>query len=247
MRRVLASAVLILMAVAWLVATAVWNRTAIVSRITVTERELPWTYPMDEQAVRLSLDWERRLDAQDARNWLTVDRLRQIGFDLGVPATSPEAGRVYARVHPRRAWVVFELEGETWRAVERRRAVTEPEPAGDRPAASRLIPVDAGLDVAALVERYPDGRHLIAPAWIQLGWVGPGEGGPLVYGSIRDVEPSSLTLPRPFADRLRAMAPPSSSRRDERPDAAPPRPAGPRYEVDLAVGRLGIPWIVDVR
>jgi hypothetical protein len=247
MRRVLASAVLVLLAVAWLVATAVWNRGAVVSRITLSERELPWTFPQDEQAIRLSLDWERRLDPQDARNWLTVDRLRQVGFDLSLPATAPEAGRAYSRVLPRRAWVVFEYDGDAWRAVERRRALTQRETPLDRTAPSRLVPVDVGLNVDLLTARYPGAGHLIVPAWIQLGWAGPGAGGPLVFGSIRSLEPSSVTVPRPFADHLRALAPSSTLSRDARPDAAPIPPPLPRYEVDLAVGRLGIPWVVAVR
>lgn len=246
MTRVYASATLVLLAVAWLVATAVWNRSEVVSRITLTERELPWVSG-DEEAVRLSIDWERRVDPQDARNWLTLDRLRQIGFDLSLPATAVEAERAYSRVLPRRAWIVFEYAGEAWQAGERRRALRAGESADGRPTASRLVPIDVGLDVPVLAERYAEGGHLIVSGWIQIAWVGPGAGGPLVYGFIRSLEPSSFTVPRPLADHLRALRPFTPRPRGMRPDRPPPAPAAPRYEVDLAVGRFGIPWVVEVR
>lgn len=247
MTRIAASAVLVLLAVAWLVGSAVWNRSAVVSRITLTERELPWRFTEDGQPVRLSIDWVRRDEAQEARNWLTSDRLLQLGFDLSLPATSPEAARAYSRALPRRAWVVFEYEGDAWRAVELRRSMRAAEGLDEWHGPSRLVPVDVGLDVQALAERYPQGGHLITPAWIQLSWVGPGAGGPLVYGSIRTLDPPSLTVPRALSSRLRALSPSPRDPIERRPGGAAAAPATPRYEVDLAVGRLGIPWVVDVR
>jgi hypothetical protein len=245
MTRILAAGVPVLLAVFWLVGTAAWNRSAVLARVTLTEHEAPWHAAGAEGPVRVSIDWVRRDDPQDARNWLTPDRLRAIGFNVARPATAPESERAYSRMAPRRAWVVFEYGGEAWQLIERRREL-----ASDRGwrTSSRLVPVDAGPDRRALAERHEGTPHVIVSAWIQMGWVGPGAGGPLVYGFIRAIEPPSITLPRRWAATLRTLAPLPLLPRAMSPEDVPsPLPAAPRYEVDLAIGRLGIPWVEEVR
>ncbi|MDP1572016.1 MAG: DUF4824 family protein [Vicinamibacterales bacterium] len=243
MIRVVVNIIPVLMAVGWLVATGVWNRTEAVARVTLTAREAAWRPGEGTAPSRLSITWEPRADPLDARNWLTDDRLRRLGFDLSMPASAPPAGRVYGRMLPRRAWVVFELDGEAWRAIERRQALAGGDEGGGR-FASRLVPIDAGPDAAELAAKYGEGRHLIIPAWIELQWRGPEAGGPLVYGAIRALDPPSITVPPGLAAHLRALAP-APAAPDRRPGVPPATPA--RYEVEVAVGRLGIPWIVEIR
>lgn len=247
MIRVVTTAVPVLLAVAWLVGAGVWNRSEVLARVTLTEREVPWRSGEGTGPARLWIEWQPRTDPLDARNWLTHDRLRRLGFDLSVPASAPPAARVYRRTLPRRAWVAFELDGDAWRAIERRREVTAGAQDLARARPSRLVPVDAGPDAAEIAAKYGDGRHLILPAWIQLNWVGPGDGGPLVYGSIRALDPPSVVVPRALASRLRALAPTPRAPRLVEPGGEPEPPAAPRYAVDLAVGRSGIPWVEDVR
>jgi len=245
--RVVVNIIPVLLAVGWLVATGVWNRTEAVVRVTLTAREAAWQAGEGTMPPRLWITWEPRADPLDARNWLTYDRLRRLGFDLSVPAAAPSADRIYERMLPRRAWVVFEHDGDAWQAIERRRQLAPGEDGGDRFASSsRLVPVDAGPEAAELAERYGDGRHLIIPAWIELQWVGPETGGPLVYGTIRALDPPSITVPSRLAGYLRALAPAAP----DRPPGTPPAARAvttPRYDVELAVGRLGIPWIVEIR
>lgn len=245
MMRIVVNAVPVLLAIAWLVGAGVWNRGEVLTRVTLTDREAAWRGGGHDEPVRLWIEWQPRAEPLDARNWLTHDRLRRLGFDLSVPAAAPPAARAYQRTLPRRAWVAFELDGDAWRAIERRREVTAPaQQEWRRRLDSRLVPVDAAPAAADLVEKYGDGRHVILPAWIQLNWVGPGAGGPLVYGSIRALDPPSVLVPRALAARLRALSPSAPPLPG---DEAPPPPARPRYEVDLAVGRSGIPWVEDVR
>jgi hypothetical protein len=91
-------------------------------------------------------------------------------------------------------------------------------------AASRLVPVDASSDQETLLARYPT-DHLILRAVIALGYVPPSRGGPVIYGWIRELIPPAITVPRELRGRLTSG----------------------RYDVDLAVGRLGIPYLVDIR
>lgn len=246
MRGILASGALVLAAVGWLAGAALWNRTGAVSRATLTARELRVEAP-GEGPVRLALEWVPRDDPLDARNWLTNDRLLRLGFDLAVPPAAPEAERAYGRMLPRRGWVVFELAGEAWRTETRRRAVSVGDPGARPPTASRLVPIDAGPDWEPLAERYPPGAHLIVAAWIHVGWIGPDAGGPLVYGYIQRLDPAHVVVPPQFADRVREAARRASGEAGAQAGAPVREPAAAPLEVDLVVGRLGIPWVADVR
>jgi hypothetical protein len=250
MIRVVVPAVLTLLVVAGFVGASGCNRSGDPRlTITLTERELalPWTTapaPEDDPGLRLEILVDRRNDPLDARNWLTEDRMRAVGFVLNVPAGAPEAEETYRRLHPRIAWVAFEYGGSTWVEIERRRALRlEKEPYRPVMEQSRLVPVDAAADFDSLRGRYPSG-HLILRAVIGIGFRGPNEGGPLLYGFVRELVPTAVTVPRhlrPVLDgltRLGATAPPG---------AQPHAPVGPRYEADLAIGQLGIPYVRGIR
>jgi hypothetical protein len=203
-------------------------------RITLSEREVPlsWSGVGDKRGVRLRFEYQGRFDPLDARNWLTEERLRALGFVFDVMPSAPEAGDTYRRALPKIAWVAFEFDGERWRDIERRRAL-EPKSAIRFTMSSRLVPVDASLDRETLIARYPGG-HLILRASIRLGYLDPQEKGPLVYGHISNLIPDHVSVPLMLKDRLASL------------------PAGdeertPRYEVDLALGRMGIPYVTDVR
>jgi hypothetical protein len=228
-----------LLVVVAFIALSGWNRSdPPIARLTLTERELPLTsVPADaddDRGIELGLEYARRDDPLDARNWLTDDRLRAIGLDLDVMPSAPEAEDAYTRALPRIAWVAFEYDGEAWRDVERRLALVAPPPRQPdmvRLSPSRLVPVDAAPDAETLIARYPSG-HLILRASIELGYVPPTRKGPLVYGWIRRLTPATVHVPRQFREVLATL---------------PERGEAPRYDVDLVVGRMGIPYIVAIR
>jgi hypothetical protein len=240
MTRIILPGATALLAVVAFIVLAGWNRTGDpLVRLTLTERELQLSHmpPRDADdapGIQLRWDYARRDDPLDARNWLTDDRLRAIGLGLNVMPTAPEAEDTYGRALPRLAWVAFEYEGNAWREVERRRALAPAppkRPGEPRLEASRLVPVDAAPDAATLAARYPSG-HLLLRASIKLGYVPPTQKGPLVYGWIRQVIPATVHVPREFRDVLAALPSPGDA---------------PRYDVDLVVGRLGIPYVAAVR
>jgi hypothetical protein len=245
-RTVIPAAIVLLVVFAYAIANG-FNRSGPVPQsIVLTERELTLPYDDpgdDDQGFQLRFEFEHRSDPLDARNWLTEDRLRAIGFPLHLPAGSPDAAHTYSRAIPRIAWVVFEFGGEAWRAVDARRAL-QPSPVsawrGIEP--TRLVPVDAGPDVETLRSRYGAG-HLILRATIGLTYVPPSNRGPLVYGWIRTLHPSAVTVPRSLRPLLEGL-PRTVQSFTGKPDETL---AAPRFEVELSVGRLGIPYVTGVR
>jgi hypothetical protein len=237
MKRIAVPAAVALLTVVAFITLSGWNRSAPArQQITLSERELRlWnTVPSsngDDSGVQLHIEIQRRDDPLDARNWLTEERLRALGFSFDVAPGAPEAQRAYLRALPRIAWVAFELNGPAWREIERRLALRPdaPERHGTMIEPSRLVPVDASLDVDTLVARYPK-DHLVVRASIELDFLPPANKGPLVFGRIRNVIPSAVTVPREFGDRFlpRGARPPS------------------HYGVELAIGRLGIPYVTGI-
>jgi hypothetical protein len=216
--------------------------------LTLTERELslPWNpspAPEDDPGLQLQIEVDRRTDPLDARNWLTDDRLRALGFALNVPPGAPEAAETYGRVPPRVVWVAFEYAGPAWREIERRRALrTETEVYRARVEPTRLVPVDAAGDVETLRTRYPSG-HLILRAVVGVRFHDARSGGPLIAGYLRELVPTAVTVPRDLRPALDGLAPPVQVASDSGPHG----PIGPRYEADIALGRLGIPYLRAIR
>lgn len=243
MKRIAAPAVTVMIAVAAMVAAGAWNRSGDPQlAIALTERELPLTpFPAatpgeDDPGLRLRIAWEVREDPLDTRNWLPESRLRELGFVFNTPVGAPGAADAYARVPPRLAWVAFEYDGPAWREIERRRALREElEPRHFAMMRSRLVPVDAAAQLETLRVRYPSG-HLILRAVIGLTYIPPENGGPLVHGRLREAIPQTVAVP----GHLREVF-----------DSAGVRSEGgqtrPRYEAELAIGRLGLPYLRAVR
>jgi hypothetical protein len=210
-----------------LVGLAGWNRSAEPSlRLTLSERELPRISSGssgDDPGLQLRFAYESRSEPLDSRNWLTDDRLADLGFPFDVLPTAPDAARLFQHTLPRLGWVVFEFNGERARELERRRAM-EPNPPRFE-GRSRLVPVDAGSSFDALWRRYP-ANHLLARASFRLGYVGPEKNGPIVYGYIVELIPASVTVPRELRPQIEQAT---------------------DYDVDVAVGCLGIPYVVMAR
>jgi len=250
MTRVAIPAMTVLLTIASLVGLNGWNRSAGPRQIIeLTERELRLPFGFDDGLrglrdgvpLELHLQTEDRYEPLDARNWLSEDRLRALGFSLGVPVSSGEASRAYRRVPPRLGWVVFEYDGPAFREIERRRMLEREkqtiEPDRSQPEPTRLVPVDAGPDFDALRARYPSG-HLIARAIIRLNYLGPSDRGPLLYGTIKQIVPSTISVPAHLRETLTSLAP--------RPSTGPDGPhtlVPPRYTAEVASGPLGILYL----
>lgn len=120
--------------------------------------------------------------------------------------------------------------------------------------ASRLVPIDAAPDAAALRARYPDRqRYLILSTVVRLRLFDPDAraGGPALYGEIGLVLPSRLLVPHASRQAFDQLRP--SPGRPQRPAPAggitlAQSPWPPRYRVELIVGRRYRPRIgrVDV-
>lgn len=250
MTRIALPAVTITVVVAAFVGLAGWNRSGDPRLwITLTERELtlPWTADVpsgDDPGLQLRLVINHRSEPLDARNWLSETRLRALGFPLNVPLGDPTAEQAYLDLPARVAWVALEYDGSAWQDIERRASLGRRSEQGrEWREPSRLVPVDAALDFDTLHTKYPTG-HLIVRAVIALSYVDAMHGGPLVYGWVRDIAPPTVTVPknlRPVLDGLSRLEVHAATPPDQQPVVAP------RYEADLAIGRLGLPYIRALR
>jgi hypothetical protein len=248
MTRIAIPAVTLLIVVAGIVGLAGWNRSAEPRQVIgLTERELslPYGYEdglRDGAPLKLNLQIEYRADALDARNWLSEQRLRDIGFTIAVPASAPEAAVTYRRVPPRVAWVALEYDGPLFQAIEQRRALErEKDTWRGQLEPTRLVPVDAAPDFETLRARYPT-NHLIVRAVIALSYLGPSERGPLIYGTVREIVPSTVAVPRRLRDALIGLPP--------RPSTGPDGPhtlVPPRYVADIASGPLGVLYLRAIK
>lgn len=255
MSRLVVAALVLLIAVFGLLGAAVWNRGGAPQFITLTERELglPFTWENgrddDDAELRLRFEWERRTDPQDARAWLTDSKLGEIGFDMLLPVGGPAAESFYGHMLPRVAWAAFELDGPAWRAISQRRQVRAGEGGArfDPRSRSRLVPVDVARDAGALRRRYEGQPVTVMPAVVDVRYDNHPAQGPVVWGWIVRLVSDSVSVPPRLRSRLKGLprrTPPSAAQREgEPPSEVPP----PRYEVDLGVGRLGVPWVVDIR
>ena len=172
-----------------------------------------------------------------------------------------------------RRWLARREEevAEVHRAVERGEqgsqdlAEAERSLAFDRVEASRLFAIDAGLDRDALRQRYPDpARHAVVPATVRLHRIDveeePEDEPPYLTGSVDRILVDQVHVPlrhRPVIEGALAERD-RRNREDTRrltrvagetyhEPALDQRPDPPLYRAELAVGRLGEPWLTSVK
>src|SRR5262249_23537741 len=141
--------------------------------LVLTQRELSvinnWT---ETTGVMLMLDWRHwngdpGNPVTGSTAWFDEQKMRQLGFDLRVPANAPAAERLYAMQSPRHVYVALEYNGPAWeRWWTHYVAYQTGRPAGaageldaqirnEEATMSRLMEIDAGLDPGALRQAHP--------------------------------------------------------------------------------------------
>lgn len=123
--------------------------------------------------------------------WLSIDTLRQVGFDCSVALTDPHADAFYRSQPSRKAFVAGELRDEQ---------------AGALLPTSELTLFDAALDADALRGRYPDAsKTVILPAVLNLRLITAHEGElqPQLTADVSGLS-TQVHVPKPFSDQIRA-------------------------------------------
>jgi hypothetical protein len=220
--------------------------------------------------VRRTARWKRYELPSVDYGWLDRSKLVELGFRIDLDPTHPDAAEHYSNVMPRRAYVVLEYDGKAWnrwisgreeqvrmlrREVEegtaepRVLADAEAVLAIDRTMRSRLFPVDAGVDAAALQRRYSDrGRHAVVAGLLRLKIVQPENGVPTLSGDVLGLVVSRVHVPRKLRRHLEAFLPEETweeveARERRAAESGWPSPTPPRYRANLAVGRRNEPWL----
>jgi hypothetical protein len=249
---------------AFVLAGVAWNRSGVPgSALTLTQRELnlPHAFGLDGErgGVDVALLWrapmrddngEVAYDMHYGRgpDWLDVDKLRELGFDL-------QDGRDAYR-QKREVYVVLELAGASWQAAlaqaQRRldralaRGSADKQDADalksaqealkyEQEKASRLFAVDAGLDAAALRQRHPDGRsHAIVAATVTPS-VTVIEGKTLFSGHIGELSVARISVPHALRGAMEGI------------DRSALDSGRAAFDMDVSWGRRFEPWITAVR
>lgn len=233
-----------------------------------------WQAGREDSGLVLNLNWRMPVaagqeqafhaGAQNAflqANWLDAERLTALGFDLPPLPDDPDE-LAWRRVPPaRELWLALELDGPAYqhslRLVEERVAEAERLLAGNpedgalqsdfshwmdtlreaRETWTRLFVVDADRDAGALRARYPDpARYAVVRGRVRPFMEVAEPAGPRRLewrGYVQGLDVDAIHVPLALRE---VFASPAG---DEETRA--------RYEVTLAWGRRGAPWIVAAR
>jgi hypothetical protein len=238
--------------------------------VTLTERELPlsWSFRHEENT-GVSLHLNVNSDSEEQK-WFDEAKLAELGFDTRLYRES-DRSRVYREL-PRKAYLVFEYDGEAWQrhrqrqleeiedlAVKVREGKLEPEDAENQKKemlfrlsiASHLFSVDAGSDPGVLRQRYADrSRYLILPARVRMmvDWRCHSEeekDEERLCGLVQQILVDELHVPRRLHRELLAL--PEKSRIHPGYTPFDPKdPARVRYRAQVAVGRRLEPWVKGI-
>jgi len=213
---------------AFALAGAAYNRSAVVSRVELTDAEfVRWTTSAEDSGVTLRFNWLEFYFSSDRR--IGEARLREIGFDLPDANAHALSDRLPL---PRKALIVIAIgdpERQQWLddfyAHQTPNTTSEPPP-------SRLIVVDVGGDEASLRSKYADSSHFLILHGVVSASRIARQGGNRWEGRIVSVLPPSVRVPT----EMRAAA-----------SQAHPQEYEPRFSLTLCIGRRGEPWIEGVR
>ncbi len=209
-------------------AGAAYNRSAVVSRVELTDTDLfRWTTSAEDSGLTLRFNWLEFYFSRERR--ITEARLREIGFDLPGTNADPEVDR---RILPRKAFIVLAVgdpERKEW--LDDFYAHQSPNTSPSDPPPSRLIVIDAGLDDQALRAKYSDPSHFLILHGVVSATRYTRASGERWEGQVVSLLPPSVHVPT----EMRAAA-----------SQTHPREYEPRFSLVLCVGRRGEPWVESV-
>ncbi len=234
-----AAAALVLATDAFVLVEAAYNRSgAPVASMQLTERELRLLRPQREStALYLEPQWEERWPShkfEDGPGWFDQAKLEELGYDCRRPVADAVAEASYGAMPAKDAFAVLEYRPDSETGAE------------DRATRSRLFPVDAGRDFAALRAKYADARRfLVVPCVVKLFYTAKWDAntrrfapGAYLRGSVVELQVGSIAAP-PGLERLQNS--------NEYFSTVEGRARGPRYVAVLAYGQNHEPWISSLR
>jgi hypothetical protein len=214
--------------------------------VNLTERELRLVDRGSENtAIALGVTWVDPANAPGAAGWLDREGLARLGFDVSLPVSTEQAGH-YRSQPPRAAYVALEVDGDGWRSYLA--SIPEGPEREEALRGSHLVPVDAGLDRAALRARHPDRRRVLVTRG-SIGLVFRQDAGrpPTLTGRLNVIYPAELSVPGPLRGPLEALAPAPRPRFEPRQAwRGWPLPADPRFSATVTWGRSLEPWLAAV-
>jgi hypothetical protein len=245
------------------------NRSGTDSVLEMTERELRLDASSRENSgvsfqIEVNREWDRALE------WFDRKKLAEVGFDLS--GWKPEENEAVGmkKVLPRRAYVVLELQGDAWklwdekmlRDLEKARQKLKDQKEGDkkdserevkrldwrRTHASRLFPVDVGLDPDALRSRYSDRRrYAVTPAVVNLRYErSPDKTDGKVFGSISEILCDRVTVPLHLQGQLAEFAREPEASWSDFYSGEKTVIKAPRYSAVIKYGKRYEPWVESV-
>jgi len=267
---IIAAMVLIVLVNAVVLLGAFRNRSGADSVLEMTERELRLDISSRENSgvsfrIDVNRDWDKPLE------WFDRRKLTEVGFDLTGWKPNVIDATGTKKILPRRAYVVLEYQGNAWkqwdggmrRDIEKaaRKELREEKEKKDREReivnlewrrthASRLFPVDVGLDPGVLRSRYPDRRrYALAPAVVNLMvryGESPNTGNAKVFGSISEILCDQVTIPLSLQGQLTEFLRKTGVSWSEYYSNEKTAVKSPRYTAVIKFGKRYEPWVESV-
>jgi len=260
----LAAVVVLVISNAWVLTQIAINRSGTPdSQIQMTAREaVYYGSGREDSSVTLRLRWQNPAPqyryvppiAEPFTSWFDLAKLKETGFDVSLAPESPAASRYYQNQRSREIFVALEYDGPAWQNWLNRgepgvafapqfdsRMTPEQRMQVRRETESRLVAVDAGVDAAALRQKYPDRAH--AAILRGLARVVREESpNPYLRGAITSILTESINVPQPLSrvfDGQFSYVPWTYS--GEQIKTQPPP-----YSLTLAIGSRFEPWVASV-
>jgi hypothetical protein len=240
------------------------------SEMELTARELQYYGSRsDDSSVVLMLRWTNTAPEYptgpptDVPGWFDRKKLEELGFDLSVPADSPQAPRYYQNLRSREVFVALEFEGpawEIWLKDREPRLQTETSYGTqvslstrieiERQTTPRLVAIDVARDPAELRRKYPERKRvMILPALVRamLNMNLPASREvparpAYLRGAITRLAIESINVPEPLSRQFDSQ----SSYTPYTYDGKEIKINQPPYAVTLRVGSKYEPWVTDV-
>jgi hypothetical protein len=244
--------------------------------LTERELAMPYRYRMLKENTGLGLQIKCRLEGNNyygygncngMPKWFSREKLIELGFELQPLKEQGDWRRHYAieKELPRKAFIVLEYDGAAYQKTLAKAEQEldaqlqlldnnpDKEEFGNRVKAardrlegeqlyfSRLFAIDAGPDRIQLRKTYPDNsRYLIMQATVRPGWSGNGKGKEGEWkGRITRLLVNTINVPLEHRAIFEPLEDDQVSRNQNK--------LTPRYQVSLAFGKRGEPWVIGVK